>query len=306
MDVEVNNDSMIPNSVESILTHVFRDTKISFIFLLIGVITVYVVIFLIVGSNSNSNIAGVSSGSSSLIVIGLELVLWIFLIVIIYINIKHYDDRDIDFKTKIENLFNTKIAELSVDVNKDADISNNDMNDKNETNGTNSLTCDDTDDDTKKEVFHIANNVFTYEEAQNVCKKYNARLATYDEIENAYNKGANWCSYGWSDDQMAFFPTQKKLFNELKKIPGHQNDCGRPGINGGYISNADIKYGANCYGVRPNAKETDKDYMHAINHSPALTASEISDAQASSDNEFNEYVVAPFNKDKWSIIGEMS
>ena len=25
-----------------------------------------------------------------------------------------------------------------------------------------------------------------------MCEHYNSRLATYDEIENAYNNGANW------------------------------------------------------------------------------------------------------------------
>ena len=38
-------------------------------------------------------------------------------------------------------------------------------------------------------------------------------------------------------DQMALYPTQKKTYNKLQTIKGHEHDCGRPGINGGYIAN---------------------------------------------------------------------
>ena len=159
--------------------------------------------------------------------------------------------------------------------------------------------CENDESNTNKEVFHIAHNVFNYEEAQNICKSYNARLATYDEIENAYNQGANWCSYGWSDDQMAFFPIQKQLYNELKQISGHENDCGRPGVNGGFVKDKNIKFGANCYGVKPKPKEMDKKYTHAINHSPALDKDE---SELEKMNVHNKYIVAPFNRDKWSKL----
>ena len=32
---------------------------------------------------------------------------------------------------------------------------------------------------------------YTYEDAQMLCKAYDAKLATYDQIEEAYNKGQN-------------------------------------------------------------------------------------------------------------------
>ena len=132
-----------------------------------------------------------------------------------------------------------------------------------------------------------------------ICSQYGARLANYDEIEKAYNNGANWCNYGWSEDQMAFFPTQRSVYNELKTIPGHKNDCGRIGINGGYFDNPNIKLGVNCYGIKPVAKDIDKDYMHSINHSPVLSDEEI---QKSVENhsKYAQYIVAPFNKEKWN------
>jgi hypothetical protein len=61
----------------------------------------------------------------------------------------------------------------------------------------------------QKQVFNIPGNYYNYEDAKAICDAYGARLASYNEMEEAYNKGAEWCSYGWSDNQMALFPTQK-------------------------------------------------------------------------------------------------
>ena len=34
------------------------------------------------------------------------------------------------------------------------------------------------------------------------------------------------------------------------------NNCGRPGVNGGYFDNPNIKFGVNCYGQKPDAERT--------------------------------------------------
>ena len=80
-----------------------------------------------------------------------------------------------------------------------------------------------------------------------VCDAYDAKLATYSQVEEAYNKGGEWCNYGWSADQLALFPTQKNTYDELMKTKNHKHDCGRPGINGGYIDNPNVRFGVNCY-----------------------------------------------------------
>ena len=296
MDVDVENENYIPNSFEDYMINIFKNTKVSFIVLLIFVILIYVAIFMLVGNNSGTD-NNVMGFSKNIVVVILELILWIFLIAIVYVNIVNSDDSDIDFQAKFDNLFNTKIAELSVHVDRN-DISNNDNDDTEE---DDSESCVNNEDNTNKEVFNIAENKFTYEEAREICNHYGSRLATYDEIENAYNNGASWCNYGWSEDQMAFFPTQKKVYNDLKKIPGHGNDCGRPGINGGYFNNPNIKFGANCYGIKPDAKELDTQYMHAINHSPAVNDEILRNAK-NENNEYKNYIVAPFNKEKWSAL----
>lgn len=133
-------------------------------------------------------------------------------------------------------------------LSKDLDKVENDIDPTTTTTTTTSSspsTCND------KQVFNVSNNLYTYEEAQSVCKAFDASLATYDQIENAYNSGGEWCNYGWSEGQMAYFPTQKSTWSALQNNPKTQNACGRPGVNGGYIKNPYVRFGANCYGVKP-------------------------------------------------------
>jgi len=115
----------------------------------------------------------------------------------------------------------------------------------------------------KNELFNVSNNLYSFEEAGAVCKAMGSRLATYDEVEEAYNNGAEWSTYGWSEGQHAYFPTQKETWNKLQKIKGHENDLGRPGVNGGYFSNPNVRFGVNCYGVKPPMTDSEKALMDA-------------------------------------------
>jgi hypothetical protein len=107
------------------------------------------------------------------------------------------------------------------------------------------------------EVFNISDNAYTYEDAQHICAALDSQLATYDQIESAYNDGAEWCNYGWSENQMAFFPTQKKTWEKLQKTKNKKNSCGRPGVNGGYFENPYVKFGVNCFGKKPKSSNDD-------------------------------------------------
>jgi hypothetical protein len=153
------------------------------------------------------------------------------------------------------------------------------------------------------QVFHLPENKYTYEDAQAVCKAYGARLATYDDMSKAYDKGADWCSYGWSDKQMAFFPTQKEKWDKLQKLPGHEQDCGRPGINGGYIYDPKMKYGINCYGSKPGI---DRDQAELMREKPFYykNMSELNfDKKVDYwRGELNKIEMAPFNHDNWSML----
>jgi hypothetical protein len=150
------------------------------------------------------------------------------------------------------------------------------------------------------EVFHLRKNIFDYNEAKEACGLLNSRLATYDEIENAYSNGANWCSYGWSDDQMVLFPSQKEYLNRLKQFPGHERDCGRVGVNGGYVQNKYAKFGVNCYGKKPYATEKDKEYLAKYKLSGSVPDDVLEKLRKEKEKDF---LVTPFNKDKWSVNG---
>ena len=140
-------------------------------------------------------------------------------------------------------------------------------------------------------------DTYTYDDAKGVCELLGARLATYEEVERAYQNGANWCSYGWSDEQLALFPIQKTLYNELKTIPGHQHDCGRPGVNGGYIEDGTTTFGVNCYGKKPYMTDKDAEFMKKYTYTPTISPED----QSKIENTVNDILIAPFTKDKWSF-----
>jgi hypothetical protein len=156
----------------------------------------------------------------------------------------------------------------------------------------------------KDEVFNVSNNLYTYDDAKAVCTAYGSRLATYNEIEDAYNKGAEWCNYGWSDGQMAFFPTQKTTWTELQKNPKAKNNCGRPGVNGGYMENPYIKFGVNCYGKKPKPSDRDLQSMEANKNIifPKTEEDNVMDRKVQfwKENADKLLHLNSFNRNKWS------
>jgi hypothetical protein len=159
----------------------------------------------------------------------------------------------------------------------------------------------------KEEVFNIANNLYTYDDAQAICTAYGARLATYDDIEKAYEAGGEWCNYGWSDGQMIFFPTQKNTWQNLQKDPTKKNNCGRPGINGGYMENPYIKFGVNCYGVKPKAKESEKNAMKTQTTDVSVTKPPTVDPNVQKwKSLLDTLTVNSYNKFEWSEYDTMN
>lgn len=152
----------------------------------------------------------------------------------------------------------------------------------------------------KKQVFNIPGNYYDYDNAKALCKAYGAELATYDQIEKAYNNGAEWCNYGWSANQQALFPTQKKTYDYLQTVPGHENDCGRTGINGGYMANPKLRFGVNCYGNKPKITAEEEELMKTTPPYPQ-SAQDIA-FQKRVDfwkTKIPDILVSPFNKNSW-------
>lgn len=155
----------------------------------------------------------------------------------------------------------------------------------------------------KKQVFNVPGNHYTYENAKAMCNAYGAELATYEQIEKAYNKGAEWCNYGWSANQLALFPTQKSTYAKLQTIKGHENDCGRPGINGGYIANPNAKFGINCYGYKPRMTEEEEDLMANQTIYPKTEKDIAMENRVNYwKDKLTEILVSPFNHNTWSKL----
>ena len=155
----------------------------------------------------------------------------------------------------------------------------------------------------REQVFNIPGNYYGYEDAKSLCSAYGARLANYNEIDDAYKSGGEWCNYGWSDGQMALFPTQQSTFDGLQKIPGHENDCGRPGINGGYIANPHVKFGVNCFGYKPKITPEEQELMQNSTPYPKTEKDLAMERRVEYwKKRLNEILVSPFNYKNWSRI----
>lgn len=155
----------------------------------------------------------------------------------------------------------------------------------------------------RKQVFNIPGNDYTYENAKAICSAYGADLADYRQIEKAYNNGAEWCNYGWSQDQMALYPTQFQTYAKLQQIEGHEHDCGRPGINGGYIANPNVRFGVNCYGYKPKISEDEQELMEDTTPYPE-TAKDLALKKRVDywKNHIDDILVSPFNYNRWGEL----
>ena len=153
-----------------------------------------------------------------------------------------------------------------------------------------------------KQVFNVSNNVFSFNDAKAICKAHGAQLATYEQVLDAYKKGAEWCNYGWSDGQMALYPTQKKTWELLQGDPETVGMCGEWGVNGGYFENPDTLFGANCYGIKPEPKDNEKEKVLAFTNKQKAMLDKVNMYKS----QLNEMRVMPFNKNLWSEKGKMN
>ena len=162
-----------------------------------------------------------------------------------------------------------------------------------EDNNNNNNTDSNTELENKcEEVFNLRDNIYTYEEAKAACEAYDSRLATLQELIESHKNGANWCSYGWSEGQMALYPTQQDFWDKLQKDRLRKDECGSVGINGGYFANPHYKFGANCFGVKPNKKEEVVEGSHLLKKRPN---SEHNKLVSHYKSKINNLKVSPFN-----------
>ena len=299
-DTNTDSDTSDSNTVNTGLGSVATDmysfingllSNPSVIIILVVVILIYVLIFMYLGesgsSGSESAFSPISSSSpdsgsnSSSTTISI-MVVAIFIILVIINGLQYF--FGVDIVASLKNILTGKPeVDITVDTSKVDTVVPEIM--------------------LRPQVFNIPENTYVYADAKALCTAYGSRLATYKEVEDAYNKGAEWCNYGWSDGQMALFPTQQKTFDELQKIEGHENDCGRPGVNGGYIQNPAIRFGVNCYGHKPRMTPEEEDLMAT---QPIYPKTEKDIAMENRVNywkdKLTEVLVSPFNHDTWSKL----
>tara|TARA_B100000123_G_C25733470_1_gene430368 strand:- start:982 stop:1797 length:816 start_codon:yes stop_codon:yes gene_type:complete len=146
------------------------------------------------------------------------------------------------------------------------------------------------------QVYNISNNIFSYEDARAACKAHGAELATYDQVMDAYKNGAEWCNYGWSENQQALYPTQKSTWKNLQKNPEQANDCGNYGVNGGYFENPNTLFGANCYGVKPEPKDRERIVPVPASGYERNILAKVEKYKQEKDS----LTIKPYNKVRWS------
>jgi hypothetical protein len=219
----------------------------------------------------------------------------VILVILIIINGLQYF-FNINISAYLKNVFTNK-PEIAILVNDNSEkTKDSDESDKNHTQSIPEIPGL----NFRKQVFNVPGNIYTYDDAKAICNAYGSDLATYQQVESAYENGAEWCNYGWSDGQMALFPTQQQTFDNLQKIKGHEHDCGRPGINGGYMANPQLKFGVNCYGNKPKITQDESELMKIASPYPK-TMQEI-DFQKKVDywkNKIGQIMVSPFNYNMW-------
>ena len=223
----------------------------------------------------------------------IEIFLWAIFIVIVILNgFQYFFNTNIT--TEISNIFSTKPQiTISQAVPEEAAAAAADLG------AGPSMKM-------RKQVFHIPASIYDYDNAKALCNAYGADLANIDQMEEAHKSGAEWCSYGWSDNQMILYPTQKSTWDELQKSsdPAKKNSCGRPGINGGYFEDTSKKLGVNCYGPKPDMNPSSSKLMASVQNYEAgkMLNPEHESRVKQMKDKINDIVIAPFNKGAWSLL----
>ena len=244
------------------------------------VIIVYYILFSYLGVSATGLVA--QAPPTSLGITFLEIVMWGMFMFLVLINGVQYF-FEVDIKTSIKNLF-TPVPEVDITVTTPQPPVVPEIMYENQ-------------------VFHVPDNIYTYNDAKAICKAYDGRLATYEEVENAYKRGAEWCGFGWSADQMALYPTQMDTWKKMQKRKGHEHDCGRPGINGGFVAYKNAPFGANCYGNKPKITPEEREIMDNDQNYPLSPQERRFEKKVKKfRKQLPEMLVSPFNYDNWSQL----
>lgn len=167
----------------------------------------------------------------------------------------------------------------------------------------------------KRELFLIYNK-YNYQEAREVCKIYKGRLATKQDLNDAFNKGANWCSWGWLEGMSVGYPVQEKYWMAIDK--SHKGFCGpTAGLN--VIESVDPlkKYYVTCFGLKPKQGHKDvklnKSIQKVVTGANSLLhdiaqckkAKEVSVQKKWTQQQKQQIRILKFNPTEWSLHKEV-
>ena len=169
------------------------------------------------------------------------------------------------------------------------------------------------------EVYVTNRNIWSYDDAEAVCKLQGGELASYEQLVEAAKDGANWCNLGWvksdtsnPDDpyKFAHFPVQRQHFNEVKKS-NNKDICGpiwndkyqdeQYSIQGGAY-NKNKLLAVNCYGPKRDPMIDEKYNMELIKESSYDP--QLQNKMNQIKDEVEDLSLLPFNKDsqQWSQL----
>jgi len=272
MNLDVSTDSAMTYTSEKINNKIAEKAKNPLmIAVLVSVVLIYALLFNFLGKKMPQT--NQQNKSTKIF----ELFGWAIFLLLIFVNALQYF-FEINIQTVIRNIFD-KNPQIGIKIKPKKGFE---------------------ETKSKHEVFHIGDNVYTFEEAKILCDAHDGELASYEQVEKAYNNGAEWCSYGWSKDQMALYPTQKKTYNRLKNMAGYENSCGRPGINGGFIKNKNARFGVNCFAPKRKPTNVEKRVMNSETVIPTQPETEEQKKINFYKKNIHRIVKKPFNSEKWS------
>lgn len=258
-----------------------------------------------VSPKNNANVSFLSK-NRNMVVIGIIVVFLIIIGVYLYRTYSSEQENNVSLTNQLVDLSSAPVFSQIVEMENQRESCGNkepmpdDPGNVKLLNNVRDRTVED-EIESKKQVFNISNNIFSYKDARAACKAHGADLATYHQVLDSYKKGGEWCNYGWSEGQMALYPTQKETWEELQKDPESAGTCGNWGVNGGYFDNPDTLFGANCYGLKPKPKDREKEKKLAFTKNQKVMLDKINMYKS----QMNELTVKPFNKDIWSEKGKM-
>ena len=300
MNVDLNPISNLPSKSYNYLNKLGANP------IVLGILAIVIIFYYFIFNNLSGSSESISNTSGSFNFI--QILLWGVFIALVLLNAVAYF-YNYQLNASLSDLF-TKKPSLDMEITTTKTKKKSSKDKKNEKNGKNGKNGKDKDDKDKNknsdffgnetQVYHVAGNNYTYNDAQAICKALKGKLANYQQIEDAYKSGGEWCNYGWSSDQLALYPTQLASYKKLRKIKGHEHDCGRPGINGGYIDNPNVRFGVNCYGVKPKITPLESKEMKINAKYPkSRKESKMQEEVKYWRQHLDQLEISPFNKSKW-------